>query len=183
MSSLSPASRRRELSRKWSSRLVEPAELQRDRAEVEQRARDVRRVAAGTEEREALLEQRLGALVVADRQGVVAEVVEREGRFRSSPTSRASATASSSSSSARSRVARGEHDRTEVAERVGDEPFFAGLAGDVEALLGEARSRRVVALQQRERRRRRQRASAQVRVGAVAALRERLLEPPPRLVR
>ena len=122
-------------------RVVEPAELQRDRAEVEQCPRDVGRVAARAQEREALLEERLGASVVADREREVAEVVDRECGD------------SLVADVARERdglleedgcplvVAGREDDRAEVAESVRDVEVLAGLARDGQALLRERRSR------------------------------------------
>ena len=50
-----------------------------DGAVVEERTRDVRGVSACAEQAEAFPEERLGALIVSDRQREVAEIVDREG--------------------------------------------------------------------------------------------------------
>ena len=72
-------------------------------------------------------------------------------------------------------VARGQHDRSEVAERVGEEARLAGSASRLERFLGEVRCRVVVALQKRERGRGRERAAALVRWSVLGFL-ERSLQ-------
>jgi hypothetical protein len=54
-----------------------PAELERGRTEIEQRAGDVRRVAELPQQYEALLEEFLGSRVLANGEREIAEVVDR----------------------------------------------------------------------------------------------------------
>ena len=100
--------------------------------------------------------------------------------IRSSPTSCASVTASSSTTSARVLVTRSEHDRAQVAERVGDEPRLARAPCGGERALGERRRGLVVTLEQRDGRPGRLRPPQEQRI-LVGRRREHDLEVPPRL--
>ena len=146
----------------------QPAELERDRAEVEERTGDVRCVPTSLEQREALLEEGLRPLVVAHGEREVAEVVERQRRDPLVPDRARERDRLLQQRAGTSVIAAREHDRAQVAERVRDVERRVELAGYGESLLRRRRGGRVVPLQQGERSSGGEHAAPEIRIGRLA---------------
>ena len=147
MSSRSPVSRESvEALAEPLGRCLQPPLHEVDRAVVEERARDVRRVGLYAKEGEALLEQWSCTRVVADGEREIAEVVDRE-RGHPVVTRLAGETDGLLEHCACPHGVPGrKHDRTEVAVGVGDEPWLTRRLRGLECIVGEPARRLVVAL-------------------------------------